>query len=304
MVVARLGTVASLVRVELLVITSNLMFMTLAWRRTEPTALGACRKRGQPRYGRGRYATHCGSLEPDEPRLYATQVRTLLLGVRLAVQLLMGGSGSVVDQAGIPGSSSNTSLGRPASLLLLCLAVRQSRSRPGVPHGVSARRRIAIVSSSLLRAAVLAMQSALVGTSTGRARVATELVAYVSWLVTAFSIDRGESRTSISRSPDRRPGSVVLPDDASATRLAGIVALKRSAPGARVLISWVEGRRGFSDAALTEESRARFADSAVALCVRRRGRDRLDWDYRPKHRRHTRAPGGHGNFTLLLAAAA
>ena len=97
----------------------------------------------------------------------------------------------------------------------------------------------------------------------------------------------------------------MLPDDASATRLAGIVALKRSAPALRVLISvggW--GAEGFSDAALTEESRARFADSAVAL-MRAQAADGidLDWEYPGQSTAGIRArPEDKRNFTLLLAA--
>ena len=58
-------------------------------------------------------------------------------------------------------------------------------------------------------------------------------------------------------------GRVVLPDETHAARLDALVALKRAAPTLRVLVSvggW--GADGFSDAALTDESRARFADSA------------------------------------------
>ena len=96
----------------------------------------------------------------------------------------------------------------------------------------------------------------------------------------------------------------VVIDRANAPELlAGLVGLKARNPGLRILLSvggW--GLDGFSDAALTESSRTRFAESAARLLVQHRldGLD-VDWEYptlagpgivhRPEDRR---------NFTLLL----
>ena len=86
--------------------------------------------------------------------------------------------------------------------------------------------------------------------------------------------------------------------------LRRLVALKRTNPRLKVIVSvggWMAD--GFSDAALTETSRARFADSAVDL-LRRFSADGidLDWEYPGqgvagiKYRAEDRQ-----NFTLLLA---
>ena len=101
-------------------------------------------------------------------------------------------------------------------------------------------------------------------------------------------------------------GDVVLEYDEDPERLRTLVALKAKNPDLKVLLSvggwgWSEN---FSDAALTEASRARFAETAVAL-VRAHQLDGLDidWEY----------PGQRGEdnvfrdedretFTLLLAA--
>ncbi len=100
-------------------------------------------------------------------------------------------------------------------------------------------------------------------------------------------------------------GDVVLKSTEDATFLAQLVALKARNPELKILLSiggW--GLDGFSDAALTETSRARFADSAARLVAQHRldGVD-IDWEYptlpgpgivhRPEDKR---------NFTLLLQA--
>ena len=98
-------------------------------------------------------------------------------------------------------------------------------------------------------------------------------------------------------------GRVVLPDAGSTARLDEIVALKRAASALRVLISvggW--GADGFSDAALNGESRARFADSAVAL-MRAHSADGIDvdWEYPGQSVAGIRARAeDRHNFTLLL----
>jgi len=97
--------------------------------------------------------------------------------------------------------------------------------------------------------------------------------------------------------------ALVLPE--AAMHLAQLQALKARNPALKVMLSvggW--GADGFSDAALTEASRDRFAKSAAAL-LRAYALDGLDvdWEYpgQPgpgiKHRAEDRR-----NFTLLLAA--
>jgi chitinase len=106
---------------------------------------------------------------------------------------------------------------------------------------------------------------------------------------------------------DAKPDGEVLsflPHDSA--NFATLNALKRRNPSLKLLISiggWTHSK-GFSDAALSAASRARFAESAVAF-MRRHGLDGvdIDWEYpgqigdnnpfRPEDKQH---------FTLLLAA--
>jgi chitinase len=99
-------------------------------------------------------------------------------------------------------------------------------------------------------------------------------------------------------------GRVKLESAAAADSMRRLVGLKRKQPGLQVIVSvggWAAD--GFSDAALTDASRDRFAASAVEL-IRQYGLDGvdIDWEYpgqgadagikyRPEDRR---------NFTLLL----
>ena len=146
-----------------------------------------------------------------------------------------------------------------------------------------------------------------VADAAGRASAAVpKLIAYVTGWSPPVAIRTGRiTHVNFAFARIDGEGRVVPPDDASATRLGEIVALKRSAPALRVLISvggW--GAEGFSDAALTEESRARFADSAVAL-MRAQAADGidLDWEYPGQSTAGIRArPEDKRNFTLLLAA--
>lgn len=76
-------------------------------------------------------------------------------------------------------------------------------------------------------------------------------------------------------------GEVVLGRDSDAKLLAGLVELKARNRNLRILLSiggW--GLDGFSDAALTDASRMRFAESAARLLVRHHldGVD-IDWEY-------------------------
>lgn len=96
---------------------------------------------------------------------------------------------------------------------------------------------------------------------------------------------------------------VFLPQASAARSLNGLVALRTQNADLKILLSvggW--GADHFSEAALTEDSRKRFADTAVEL-VRRHDLDGLDidWEY-PAHPgpgiRHR--PEDRRNFTLLL----
>lgn len=76
-------------------------------------------------------------------------------------------------------------------------------------------------------------------------------------------------------------GEVYLPGTTAAASLAGLTALRQENPDLEVLVSiggW--GADHFSEAALTEQSRARFTDSAVRLMREHRldGID-IDWEY-------------------------
>jgi chitinase len=100
-------------------------------------------------------------------------------------------------------------------------------------------------------------------------------------------------------------GEIVLKNPHAPEHLAQLQALKSTNPKLKVLLSvggW--GADGFSDAALTDESRARFADSGVELLKRYAldGID-LDWEYpgQPGPGIKFRAEDKH-NFTLMLKA--
>jgi chitinase len=102
-----------------------------------------------------------------------------------------------------------------------------------------------------------------------------------------------------------REGEVVLEDPKAPEKLAQLQALKAKNPALKIIVSvggW--GADNFSDAALTDASREKFAASAAAL-VRRYALDGidLDWEYpgQPgpgiKYR-----PEDKENFTLMLKA--
>ena len=184
-VVARLGTVRSLVLGSLLVITSNLMFMTLAWsEETSLTALALVVSADNLAMGVAGTALIAYLSSLTSPSYTATQYALFSSAYALPGKLLMGGSGFVVDQAGYPWFFVYTSfLGLPA-LLLLWLVVRQSSSvayvrnrcdpafdgRPSPCYSVRRGRRDAV------------------GQCAGQhrcARVATEAGCLRHWLVTA-----------------------------------------------------------------------------------------------------------------------
>jgi chitinase len=98
---------------------------------------------------------------------------------------------------------------------------------------------------------------------------------------------------------------VFLPRETAARSLVGLVALRETNPDLKVVLSiggW--GAGNFSEAALTDASRARFADTALAL-VRKHDLDGLDidWEY-PAHPGPgiSHRPEDKQNFTLLLQA--
>ncbi len=103
-----------------------------------------------------------------------------------------------------------------------------------------------------------------------------------------------------------RDGRVVEGFDQDAANLAALVALRREHPRLRVLISvggWTWSG-GFSDAALTPETRATFVGSAVDF-VRRHDLDGLDidWEYPGQPGiGNTYRPEDKGHFTALMAA--
>lgn len=99
-------------------------------------------------------------------------------------------------------------------------------------------------------------------------------------------------------------GEMYFQDPDAGSHLAQIQALKARNPALRILVSvggW--GADGFSDAALTEESRQKFAASGIAL-VKRYGLDGidLDWEYpgQPGPGIKFRAEDKE-NFTAMLA---
>jgi Chitinase len=99
-------------------------------------------------------------------------------------------------------------------------------------------------------------------------------------------------------------GRVAVSSGAADGRLREIVAVRRAHPTLRVLASvggW--GADGFSDAALYDQSRRRFAESAIAL-LRRYDLDGidLDWEYPGQDVAGIKArPEDRENFTKLLA---
>jgi PAT family beta-lactamase induction signal transducer AmpG len=289
-VVARLGTVRSLVLGSLLVIASNLMFMTLAWT-SEPSLAWLALVVSADNLAMGVAGTaliaYLSSL--TSPGVHRHAVRTFLLSLRAARQAPHGWIGfrrrsgglSVVLHLYVHARSAGARaavVGGPA------VASGGERAAPGVVRGV----RAGAPAGRLLRgfgAALVCLLSmsivATAGDAAGSASAAApKVIAYVTGWSPPVSIDTSRiTHVNFAFARIDGQGRVVLPDEASATRLAEIVALKRMAPALRVLISvggW--GAEGFSDAALTDESRARFADSAVEL-MHSQAADGIDLDW-------------------------
>jgi MFS transporter, PAT family, beta-lactamase induction signal transducer AmpG len=130
-VVARIGLVRSLVLGSMLVIASNLMFMTLAWT-ASPSLAGLAIVVSADNLAMGVAGTaliaYLSSL--TSPRYTATQYALFSSAYALPGKILMGGSGFVVDQVGYPWFFVYTSfLGLPA-LVLLWFVMRESQRRP------------------------------------------------------------------------------------------------------------------------------------------------------------------------------
>ena len=130
------------------------------------------------------------------------------------------------------------------------------------------------------------------------------VVAYVAgWSIPAVMRLDKVTHVNFAFAQINPAGQVVLAGDGVEANLLHLVALKKANPRLKVVISiggWMA--EGFSDAALTDASRSRFADSAVQL-LRQFSADGIDidWEYPGqgvagiKHRDEDRQ-----NFTLLL----
>jgi MFS transporter, PAT family, beta-lactamase induction signal transducer AmpG len=134
-VVARLGTVRSLVLGSVLVIVSNLMFMTLAWTdRPSLTGLALVVSADNLAMGVAGTALIAYLSGLTSAAYTATQYALFSSMYALPGKLLMGTSGFVVDQVGYPWFFVYTSaLGLPA-LVLIWFVVRQSKAGAGQPR--------------------------------------------------------------------------------------------------------------------------------------------------------------------------
>jgi len=133
--VARIGLVRSLVLGSILVIASNLMFMTLAWTGSPSLAwLAIVVSADNLAMGVAGTALIAYLSSLTSPAYTATQYALFSSAYALPGKILMGGSGFVVDQVGYPWFFVYTSfLGLPA-LVLLWFVMRESRRRPGIPQ--------------------------------------------------------------------------------------------------------------------------------------------------------------------------
>jgi chitinase len=130
------------------------------------------------------------------------------------------------------------------------------------------------------------------------------VVGYIAHFDQLDTIDVAKIDTLIFAFAQLKDGQVVLDAD-SAANLRKLVALKQRQPRLGIVVSvggWTFD--GFSDAASTETSRRRFADSAAQLLAAN-GADGLDvdWEY-PGHSEGgvKSSPNDRENFTLLLQA--
>ncbi|MEA3138519.1 MAG: chitinase [Gammaproteobacteria bacterium] len=131
------------------------------------------------------------------------------------------------------------------------------------------------------------------------------IVGYVAGWATPAVIPSGLTHVNFAFARIGPDGRAALADTSLETSLLRVVALKKTNPRLKIIISiggWQAD--GFSDAALTDASRAVFADSAVEL-VRKYALDGvdIDWEYPGqgvagiKYRTEDRQ-----NFTRLLKA--
>ncbi len=131
------------------------------------------------------------------------------------------------------------------------------------------------------------------------------LVGYVAGWEKVVPVDAGNLTAINYAFAHVVDGAIVLDQPGASAFLARLRALKSRNPQLKLLVSvggW--GADGFSDAALTQESRTKFAQSAADLVAQQQidGID-LDWEYPG-----LAGPGNvhrdadRGNFTLLLQA--
>jgi chitinase len=157
---------------------------------------------------------------------------------------------------------------------------------------------------SLLMCVAAGAAAALVFGSAHAAAPASRIVAYVRD-GTVASVTHPEKLTHINFAFAQidASGAVVLPHPGIAAQLSQLVALKARNPRLKILLSvggWTAD--GFSDAAVSAESRLAFANSAVAL-LREHSLDGidLDWEYPGQDVAGIKArPEDEQNFTLML----
>ncbi len=137
-----------------------------------------------------------------------------------------------------------------------------------------------------------------------RADEPTRIIAYVAgWSMPPVIEARKLTHINFAFARINGEGRMVFEDPGYDAAIRSLIALKRDNPALKVLISvggW--GADGFSEAALTDTSRERFAQSGIEL-LRRTGADGLDidWEYPGqgvagiRHR-----PEDKQNFTALL----
>jgi chitinase len=152
---------------------------------------------------------------------------------------------------------------------------------------------------------LLAMTVTTPAAAAGTTPVPHRIVAYVTGWSPPAPIDTTRiTHVNFAFALIDEDGRAQVHAGAAQARLGDVVALRREHPDLRVLVSiggW--GADGFSDAALSDASRRRFADSTVEL-LRRYDLDGIDidWEYPGQDMAGIKArPEDRVNFTLLLA---
>jgi chitinase len=166
------------------------------------------------------------------------------------------------------------------------------------------RRPIALVAMALLT--MLPCEwAAAIGPGAAGVPPHSRIVAYVTAWSAPVAIDtRFITHVMFAFASIDDAGRIAVAPGAAEARLKEIVAVRRAHPGLRVLASvggW--GADGFSDAALDDPSRRRFAESAIVM-LRQYDLDGfdLDWEYPGQDVAGIKArPVDRENFTKLLA---